>query len=148
MKKIVKRLDVWKEEPLYWTHMSAIEKRVYASSVPRSLIELIKIRASQINKCVFCIDYHTNEALQLGESPRRIFVLSAWKESPLFTEVEKSALQLTEEITHISVDGVADETYERIKTHFSAGEIADLIICICHINFMNRIGISTQTVAI
>ncbi|MGN7884607.1 carboxymuconolactone decarboxylase family protein [Dyadobacter sp. 22481] len=149
MQKVVKhRLDVWKEEPQYWTHMSAIEKRVYASSVPRSLIELIKIRASQINKCAYCIDYHTAEALQIGESARRIFALSAWKESPLFTEAERSVLQLTEEITHISVDGLSDETYERVKTHFTTSEIGDLIICISHINFLNRVGISTRTVAL
>lgn len=146
-KVIAQRLDVWKEEPLYWPHMAAIEKRVYASSIPRTLIELIKIRASQINKCAYCIDYHTAEALQIGESARRIFALSAWKESPLFTDVERSVLQLTEEITHISVDGLADETYENVKAHFSTAEIADMIVCISHINFLNRIGISTKTVA-
>lgn len=149
MQKVVKhRLDVWKEEPQYWTHMSAIEKRVYASSIPRSLIELIKIRASQINKCAYCIDYHTGEALQNGESARRIFALSAWKESPLFTEAERVALQLTEEITHISIDGVADHTYESVEAHFTTSEIADMIVCISHINFLNRIGISTKTVAL
>lgn len=149
MTKVVKhRLDVWKEEPLYWTHMAAIEKRIYASSIPRTLIELIKIRASQINKCAYCIDYHTSEALQIGETVRRIFALSAWKESPLFTESERSVLQLTEEITHISVDGVADETYENVKAHFTTSEIADIMVCISHINFLNRIGISTKTVAL
>jgi AhpD family alkylhydroperoxidase len=148
MQKVVKhRLDVWKEEPQYWTHMSAIEKRVYASSIPRSLIEIIKIRASQINKCAYCIDYHTHEALQLGESARRIFALSAWKENPLFTDSERIALKLTEEITHISIDGVADETYESAKEHFTTSEIGDMIICISHINFLNRVGISTRTVA-
>src|SRR5688500_16644674 len=103
MLKVIKhRLDVWKEEPLFWDHIAGIDKRVNASSVPRRLIELIKIRVSQINKCVYCIDYHTQEALQQGESVRRIFALSAWHESPLFTDNEKSALQLAEEITHIS----------------------------------------------
>lgn len=149
MSKVVKhRLDVWKEEPQYWTHMAAIEKRIYASSIPRTLIELIKIRTSQINKCAYCIDYHTTEALQIGESARRIFALSAWKESPLFTDSERVALQLTEEITHISMDGVADETYESARTHFTTAEIGDIFICISHINFLNRIGISTKTVAL
>jgi len=149
MSKVVKhRLDVWKEEPQYWTHMSAIEKRVYASSIPRNLIELIKIRASQINKCAYCIDYHTTEALQIGETARRIFAVSAWKESPLFSESERAVLQLTEEMTHISIEGVADETYENVKAHFTTSEIADIMICISHINFLNRIGISTETVAL
>jgi AhpD family alkylhydroperoxidase len=132
---------------MYWKQVTAMDKRLYASSIPKSLVELIKIRASQINKCVFCIDYHTEEALQHGETPRRIFALSAWEESPLFTDMEKSVLQLTEEITHISVHGVADATYEKVKTHFSNQEIADIIVCICHINFLNRVGISTKTVS-
>jgi AhpD family alkylhydroperoxidase len=149
MLKVIKhRLDVWEQEPLYWQHMAGIDKRLYTSSVPRSLIELIKIRVSQINKCAYCIDYHTQEALQQGELARRIFALAAWKESPLFTETEKCALQLAEEITHISVHGVSDSTYERMKTFFSPAEIADIIIGICHINFLNRVGISTKTVSL
>lgn len=149
MLKVIKhRLDVWEQEPLYWQHIAGIDKRLYTSSVPRSLIELIKIRVSQINKCAFCIDYHTQEALQHGELARRIFALAAWNESPLFTETEKCVLQLAEEITHISVNGVSDSTYERTKTFFSTGEIADLIISICHINFLNRVGISTKTVSL
>jgi AhpD family alkylhydroperoxidase len=147
LKSITHRLDIWKEEPLYWQLITEIDKRVYASSLPRSLIEIIKIRVSQINKCSFCIDYHTQEALQHGETPRRIFALSAWKESPLFTNSEKTALQMAEEITLISVDGVQDETYEKVKAHFNTREIADIIVCICHINFLNRVGISTKTTA-
>lgn len=148
IKSIKHRLDVWKEEPIYWEQIAAIDKRLYASSVPRALIELIKIRVSQINKCVFCIDYHTDEALQHGESPRRIFALSAWEESPLFSESEKSALQFAEEITHISVHGVSDTTYEKLKAHFNTKEIADLIVLSCHINFLNRVGISTRTLPV
>jgi AhpD family alkylhydroperoxidase len=144
---IKQRLDVWKEEPLYWNQIAAMDKRLYASSIPQSLIEIIKIRVSQINKCVFCIDYHTQEALAKGETPRRIFALSAWQESLLFTDKEKSALQMAEEITHISVHGVSDETYETLSSYFSKQEIADIIVCICHINFLNRVGISTKTVA-
>lgn len=148
MLKVIKhRLDIWKEEPLYWNAISEIDKRLYASSVPRNLIEIIKIRASQINKCAFCIDYHTQEALQHGESQRRIFALAAWQESPLFSDAERSVLQITEEITHISVHGVADETYEKLKTYFTTKEIADIIVCICHINFLNRVGVSTKTQA-
>ena len=90
LKVIRHRLDIWQEEPLYGNHIAGIDKRLNASSVPRALIEIIKIRVSQINKCVYCIDYHAEEALQHGESPRRIFVLSAWQESPLFTDIEKS----------------------------------------------------------
>jgi AhpD family alkylhydroperoxidase len=148
IKSIKHRLDVWNEEPLYWNQVAAMDKQLYASSIPRTLIELIKIRVSQINKCVFCIDYHTQEALQQGELPRRIFALDAWQESPLFNAKEKSALRLAEEITHISVHGVTDETYELVKGQFNTKEIANLIILICHINFLNRVGISTKTVPV
>lgn len=146
LQSIKHRLDVWQEEPRYWDHIAAIDKRIYSSSVPRPLLEIIKIRVSQINKCVYCIDYHTQEALQHGETPRRIFALSAWHESPLFTDSEKSALHMAEEITHISVHGLADDTYEKLRLHFSTAQIADLIVCTCHINFLNRVGISTKTV--
>lgn len=149
MPKVIKeRVDVWEQDPMYWEVIAKIDIRLYQSSVPKSLIEIIKIRASQINKCAYCVDYHTAEALQHGETPRRIFALSAWQESPLFTEVERSVLQVVEEITHISVHGVADETYEALKAHFSTKEIADIIICICHINFLNRVGVSTKTKAL
>lgn len=148
IKSIKHRLDVWKEEPLYWDQIVAMDKRLYASTVPKALIELIKVRVSQINKCVFCIDYHTDEALKQGESPRRIFALSAWEESTFFDEREKSALKFAEEITHISVHGVSDETYEQLKAHFNTKEIADLIVVACHINFLNRVGISTKTVSV
>jgi AhpD family alkylhydroperoxidase len=149
MEKVIKqRLDIWKEEPLYWDHIVAIDKQLYASSVPHSLIEIIKIRVSQINKCAYCIDYHTQGALKQGELPRRIFALSAWKESPLFNDSEKSALQIAEEITHISVDGVTDQTYEQVQAYFTTPEIADIITCVCLINFLNRVGISTKTVAL
>jgi AhpD family alkylhydroperoxidase len=148
IKSIKHRLDVWKEEPLYWQQIAAMDQRLYASSVPGPLIELIKIRVSQINKCVFCIDYHTDEAIMKGELPRRIFALSAWEESMLFNESEKSALRFAEEITHISVHGVSDETYEKLKAHFNTKEIADLIVLACHINFLNRVGISTKTIPV
>jgi AhpD family alkylhydroperoxidase len=146
VKSINHRLDVWKEESLYWDAILAIDKRLAASAVPQRLIELIKIRISQINKCVYCIEYHTQDALKHGETARRIFALSAWEESPLFSDSEKAALQVAEEITHISVQGVTDEAYEKLKGYFSTSEIADIIVCACHINFLNRVGISTRTV--
>lgn len=148
MTKVVKhRLDVWKEEPLYWELVAKIDKRLYESTISRTLIELIKIHVSQINKCAYCIDYHTEEALKNGETQRRIFALSAWQESPLFTDEERAVLQVVEEMTYIFKEGVADESYERLKSYFTEKEIADIFICISHINFLNRIGISTKTQA-
>lgn len=149
MSKVIKhRLDVWKEEPLYWNLISGIDKRLYESTIPESLIDIIKIRVSQINKCAFCIDYHTRDALKNGETARRIFALSAWQESPLFTDTERTVLEVVEEITLIFHHGVSDAVYEKLKSLFTEKEIADIIICICHMNFLNRVGISTKTTAI
>lgn len=149
MHKIIRhRLNIWQEEPSYWQAMEAIDKTMDVSSLPKNLRELIRVRVSQINKCIICIDLHTEDALKLGESARRLFALSAWQESPLFTDAEKSVLQLAEEITHISAYGVLDSTYESLKAHFSTREIADLIVCICHINFLNRVGVATKTAAL
>lgn len=149
MDKVIKhRLDVWEEEPLYWQLIAQIDKRLYQSTLSKSLIEIIKIRVSQINKCAYCIDYHTRDALKNGESPRRIFALSAWQESPLFTAIERSVLEVVEEITFIFNHGVSDDVYEKLKSYFTKKEIADIIICICHMNFLNRVGISTKTEAL
>lgn len=149
MDKVIKhRLDVWEEEPLYWQLIARIDKRLYQSTLPKSLIEIIKIRVSQINKCAFCIDYHTQDAIKNGESPRRIFALSAWQESPLFTVTERSVLEVVEEITLIFNHGVSDRAYEKLASYFTKKEIADIIICICHMNFLNRVGISTKTEAL
>jgi AhpD family alkylhydroperoxidase len=148
MNKVIKhRLDVWKEEPLYWDLISAIDKRLFESTISKSLIDIIKIRVSQINKCAYCIDYHTQDALQHGETPRRIFALSAWQESPLFTETERTVLEVVEEMTLIFNHGVSDQAYEKLRSHFTEKEIADIFIGICHMNFLNRVGISTKTAA-
>jgi AhpD family alkylhydroperoxidase len=149
MKKVIKhRLDIWKEEPLYWDLMSGMDKRLYESTIAKSLIDMIKIRVSQINKCAFCIDFHTEDALQHGETSRRVFALSAWQESPLFTNIERTVLEVVEEVTFIFNHGVSDEAYEKLQSHFLEKEIADIIVCICHMNFLNRVGISTKTIAI
>ena len=145
MKVIKHRLDVWKEEPLYWELISGIDNRLYKSTLSKSLIEIIKIRVSQINKCAFCIDYHTQDALKNGETPRRIFALSAWQESPLFTATERAVLEVAEEMTFIFNHGVSNDAYEKLKSFFTEKEITDIIICICHMNFLNRVGISTKT---
>lgn len=149
MSKTVKhRLDVWKEEPLYWSLVSGIDKRLYESTIPASLVEIIRIRVSQINKCAYCIDYHTQDAAKKGETARRIFALSAWQESPLFTAMERAVLDMVEETTLIFNQGVSNNTYETLKSYFTEKEIADILVCICHMNFLNRIAISTKTQAV
>jgi len=138
------RILVKKVEPEIWKTVIEIEHQLSQTTLDKKLRELIKIRVSQINKCAYCIDLHTKDALKYGETPRRIFALSAWSESPLFTKNEKSALKLAEEITHISNAGVSDECYSNLTEHFNKNEIAQLILSINHMNFLNRIAISTK----
>ena len=106
--------------------------------------ELIKIRASQINGCSYCLDMHTRDALKYGETQQRLFVLSAWRETDLFTAEEKALLALIEEVTLIHQKGVTDETYKGAEKFFSAETIAQIIMAIVLINAWNRIAISTH----
>lgn len=106
--------------------------------------ELIKIRASQINGCAFCLDMHTKDALKYGETAQRIFLLNAWKETNLFTNEEKVILAMTEEITLISKKGLTDETYEKAIQFFDEEQIKCIIMAVITINMWNRIAISTH----
>lgn len=107
--------------------------------------ELIKIRASQINGCAFCINMHTKDAIKYGETPQRIFLLNAWREAKeLFTEEEQVILEITEEITLISQKGLSEETYQKGKTLFNENQLADIIMAAVVINMWNRIAISTH----
>lgn len=106
--------------------------------------ELIKIRASQINNCAFCINMHTKEALAAGESQQRIFLISAWRETDLFTEEERAILQLTEEITLIHQEGLTDATYALAEQFFDTQTISQIIMSIVLINAWNRIAVSSR----
>src|SRR5665811_2288967 len=115
-------------EPNALKAMLGLEQYIRNSQLPALLREMIKIRASQINGCAYCIDMHTQEALKIGETQRRIFALSAWKESPLFTEEERAVLQLTEKVTLISEDGVSDETYDKVLKLYGENALAQIIM--------------------
>lgn len=106
--------------------------------------ELIKIRASQINACAFCLNMHTREALKIGETQQRLFLLSAWRETSLFSEEEKALLQLTEEVTLIHKEGVRDSTYALLEKYFDTETIAQMIMSIVLINAWNRIAVSSR----
>ncbi len=133
-------------EPGAYKAMLCLEEYIRSSKVSPILLELIKIRASQINGCAYCIDMHTQEALKIGETQRRIFALSAWKESPLFTEEEKAVLQLTGEVTLISEDGVSDEAYEKVLKFYGENALAQIIMQVIIINSWNRIAVSTRQI--
>jgi AhpD family alkylhydroperoxidase len=121
---------------------------VYAKSTgfDQKLIELIKIRASQINGCAFCLDMHTKDARHIGETEQRIYLLNAWREAPFYSDEERVVLELTEAVTHISHGGVSDDLYQRVREHFDEKQYVDLIILINTINSWNRLSIAVNAV--
>lgn len=122
-----------------------MEKALQNSFLTLIQKELIKIRASQINGCAFCLDMHTKDALKYGETSQRIFLLNAWKDArELFTEEEQVILSITEEITLISRNGISEEVYQKAKQMFNETQIADIIMAAVTINMWNRIAISTH----
>ena len=138
------RVDINLREPKAYKAMFGLEAYLAASQISRSHRELIKIRASQINGCAYCIDMHTKDAIKNGESTQRIFLLNAWRETDLFTEEEKVVLAITEEVTLIQNGGLRDETYERAMVVFDDNSIAQIIMAVATINAWNRIAISTR----
>lgn len=140
------RISIKDLEPNAYKAMLGLEQYIRHTKIAPLLLELIKIRASQINGCAYCIDMHTQEALKLEETPRRIFALSAWKESPLFAQDERAVLQLTEEVTLISKHAVSDETYDSVLKIYGENGLAQIIMQIIIINSRNRIAVSTRQV--
>ncbi|MDP4200384.1 MAG: carboxymuconolactone decarboxylase family protein [Bacteroidota bacterium] len=137
------RFDYKRANPEASAAMLAFNRFSHETKLDAKLIELIKIRASQINGCAFCLDMHTRDALALGESDRRLHVLAVWQESGMFSEREQVALRLTEAVTRISKRGVPDDLYAAVRTHFDEREYMDLISVINIINCWNRIAIAT-----
>lgn len=127
--------------------MRNIENYLKTSGLPHSLLELIKIRASQINGCGYCLDMHHKDAIVGGASLQRLYLLPAWKESPVFTDEEKSVLNLTETLTRIANVDVEDigRAYDRVAQHYSKAEIAKVIMAINQINAWNRWAITLGT---
>ena len=124
--------------------MLALQKEVESTGLERSLMELMKIRASQINGCAYCIDMHTKDARALGETEQRIYALAAWRETPFYTDRERAALEWTEALTLISTSHVPDEVYEEVRKHFSESETVALSFVLVAINGWNRLAISLR----
>jgi AhpD family alkylhydroperoxidase len=140
-----KRLNIQEIQPEAYKAMYALEKYLSTTQLSKNYKELIKIRASQINGCAFCIDMHSKDALKGGETAQRIFLLSAWREAPnMFTEEEKLVLTMTEEVTFIHRHGLSEETYSKAHELFGAEYTAQLLMMIVTINAWNRIAISTH----
>jgi len=124
-----------------------LEKYIHSSNLDKSLIELVKLRSSQINGCAYCIDMHTKDARRHGESEQRLYGLTAWRETPFYSDKERAALAWAEAVTKISEHKTTDDLYEQMLQFFSEKELVDLTFAIIAINSWNRLAISFHSVA-
>ena len=136
------RLDYKTLVPDAYLAISALEMYVHNSGLEKSLLELIKTRASQMNGCAFCLDLHTKDARAGGETEQRLYTLSAWRETPFFTNRERAALEWTETITRIADSHAPDAVYESVRRHFTEQEMVALTMAIITINAWNRLAIA------
>lgn len=138
------RIQIDATEPLAFKAMFGLEKYIQQSQLDKIHYELIKIRASQLNGCAFCINMHTKDALKMGVDPQRLFLLDAWWDTELYTEEEQVILKMTEEITLVHQKGLTQETYNRAIQLFDENYFAQIVMAIVAINAWNRISVSTH----
>ena len=136
------RMNYYQAAPETIKALRAVEAQILASGLEKSLIELVKTRASQINGCAYCINMHTADARKQGETEERLYLLNAWRESPLYTDRERAALAWTEALTLIAETHAPDDLYENVRAHFSEAETVNLTMLIATINAWNRLAIS------
>jgi AhpD family alkylhydroperoxidase len=140
------RLNSAKVAPGASRAMFALETYVRQSGLEPSLLELVKMRASQINGCAYCLDMHSKDARAHGESEQRLYALSAWRETPFFSERERAALAWTEAVTLVAESHVPDAIYEAVRQHFTEEELVNLTLAVVAINGWNRLAISFRAV--
>ena len=140
------RPDIQKVSPAVYAHMRGFTKLLAESGVDAGLRELIKVRASQINSCAFCLDMHVKEARRLGISDDRLHLLNAWREAPGFSDAERAALALTEAVTLIAKGGVSDALYNQVREHYTAEQYVGLLTTINVINAWNRFMVALGAV--
>ena len=140
------RLNYFEQSPELTQKLLNFGKTVAHGSLGNTLIDLVNIRASQINGCAFCLDMHVKEAKIHGEQELRLYHVAIWRESPLFSEKERAALEWTETVTKLPKHGIPDEIYERVRGQFDEAEISELTFAIGIINIWNRLNISFQTI--
>lgn len=136
------RINYVRVAPHAISPMMGLEDYVRRSGLEESLVNLVKLRASQIDGCAYCIDQHTKDARAMGESEQRLYELNAWREAPFYTDRERAALAWTEAVTLIADAGVEDEVYKLARQQFSEKELVDLTMAIIAINGWNRLSIS------
>jgi AhpD family alkylhydroperoxidase len=136
------RLDYMRASPDGLKAMLGLEKYLRGSGLEHSLLHLVKMRASQINGCAYCLDMHSKDARAAGETEQRLYLLDAWRESPFYSDRERAALAWTEAVTRVAETGVPDEAFDEVREHFDDKELVDLTLAITTINSWNRIAIS------
>jgi AhpD family alkylhydroperoxidase len=140
------RIHYEKFAPEAMKAMYLLERHLKASSLGGSLLELVKMRASQINGCAFCLDMHSKDARANGETEQRLYELNAWRETPFYTGRERAALEWTESLTLVAQTHVPDEVYEAVRKEFTEAELVDLTYAVMAINSWNRMAIATRAV--
>ncbi len=141
------RLPYPRIAPAAFRAMVGLEQYVAQSSIEKPLRELVKLRASQINGCAYCIDMHWKDARAAGETEQRLYGLSAWEESSYYTDRERAALAWTEAVTRVADTRVPDDVYDRLRSHFSEKEIVDLTWALAAINAWNRVAVAMRAEA-
>jgi AhpD family alkylhydroperoxidase len=136
------RIDPAKTAPEVYRAMLALESVVKSSGLERNLLDMVKLRASQINGCAYCIDMHSKDLRAEGENEQRLYLLDAWREAPFYSERERAALAWTEAVTAITVGHVPDEVYDEVRQHFTDDELAKLTLAVVAINGWNRFAIA------
>jgi AhpD family alkylhydroperoxidase len=140
-------MEYWKVAPGAFKAMTGLETYLHDSGLDSGFLHMIKLRASQINGCAYCIDMHWKDARAAGESEQRLYGLDAWRESPYYTDRERAALAWTDALTAITDGHAPDDVYETVRGHFSDKELADLTWAIAAINAWNRVGIAFRSEA-
>ncbi len=141
----MQRLDPTAASPEGYKKLLAISAFLAHSGLETNLRELISIRASQINGCAWCLDFHIKRARQQDETERRIYLLSGWRDAPVYSPRERAALEWTEALTLIAGNAVPDDLYQRAREHFSEAQLANLTIAVGLINMWNRINVAFHT---
>jgi AhpD family alkylhydroperoxidase len=140
------RLDFYKASPTGTRAMMALEKAVSECGLEKPLMELVRLRASQINGCAFCVDMHTTDARKGGETERRLASVVVWREAPFFSERERAALEWTEALTLVAQTHVPDAVWNAVRPHFTDQELADLTMLVVAINGWNRISVGFRKI--
>lgn len=140
---MTQRMNLQEVVPDGYRAIAGLEKYVRANVDP-TVLELVKLRASILNGCAFCVDLHSRDALAAGESSRRLFAVATWWEAPFFNERERTALALTDAVTKLGERGVPDDVWDAARKEWPEKDLANLIIAIATINVWNRVGVTTQ----